>query len=66
MKFDLRFPVGILFAIYGVILGGYGLMSDKAMYEKSLGMNVNLGCGLLMLVFGLVMLGFAMRRGKKS
>lgn len=64
MKFDLRFPLGILFAIYGVILAGYGLLSDKAIYQKSLGMNVNLYWGLVLLVFGLWMLIMAWRGAK--
>lgn len=58
MKFDLRLPVGMLFSIYGVLLTVYGLVSDKAIYKKSLGMNVNLWWGLVMLVFGVAMLLF--------
>jgi LPXTG-motif cell wall-anchored protein len=34
------------------------------MYQKSLGINVNLIMGLLMLVFGLIMLYFARRKKK--
>ena len=66
MKFDLRFPVGFLFTLYGVMLAIYGAISDKAIYKKSLGMNVNLCWGLVMLVFGLVMLFFAWRSTQKK
>ena len=66
MKFDLRFPVGFLFTLYGVMLTIYGAISDKAIYKKSLGMNVNLCWGLVMLVFGLVMLFFAWRSTQKK
>jgi hypothetical protein len=65
MTFDLRLPIGILFTIYGLILSGYGLitMGDE-MYQKSLGKNVNLGWGIVLLIFGLFMLALT-RFGKK-
>ncbi|MFO1487301.1 MAG: hypothetical protein U1F65_02375 [Verrucomicrobiota bacterium] len=68
MKLDLRLPIGIIFTIYGVLLGGYGLITngDKAMYERSLNLNVNLGWGLVMLVFGVGMLLMALRGGKSG
>ncbi len=61
MNFDLRLPLGLMFTLFGAMLSIYGLTSDKAMYEKSLGMNINLGWGLVMLVFGVIMLVFALR-----
>jgi len=61
MSLDVRFPIGGMFSIIGAILVVYGLVSDPAIYQKSLGMNVNLWWGLALLVFGLVMLGFAFR-----
>jgi multisubunit Na+/H+ antiporter MnhG subunit len=64
MKFDLRTPVGILFTIYGLLLAGYGLVSDKEQYTRSMGINVNLWWGLVMLVFGVVMWFFAIRASR--
>ncbi len=64
MKLDLRLPMGLMFAIFGVMLAVYGLASDRAIYERSLGINVNLWWGLVLLVFGLAMLGLA-ARGKR-
>lgn len=64
MQFDLRLPIGILFSIYGVILAVYGLISDKAIYERSLGMNINLIWGTFLLLFGAIMLVFALRKKK--
>jgi hypothetical protein len=64
MNFDLRLPIGLLFAIYGIVLAGFGLLGDDAIYEKSLGININLLWGAVMLVFGLLMLLPAWRRLK--
>lgn len=59
MELDLRLPMGLLFTILGVLLAGYGLLSDRAIYARSLGMNINLIWGGLLLVFGLALLAAA-------
>lgn len=64
MRPDVRFPIGGMFSIIGAILTIYGIASNPAIYEKSLGINVNLWWGLVLLVFGLVMLVFAYRATK--
>jgi len=56
MQFQLRIPLGILFALYGAMLLLYGFFSDPAVYARSLGLNVNLGWGVVLLVFGIVLL----------
>lgn len=55
---DIRFPIGLMFTILGVIITGYGLatLGQDAMYIKSLHININLVSGLVMLVFGVAML----------
>ncbi len=60
---DLRLPIGGLFAILGLMLSGYGLMTagNTAMYEKSAGMNINLIWGVVMIVTGAVFLFLAKR-----
>jgi drug/metabolite transporter (DMT)-like permease len=60
VRLDLRLPIGLLFSVFGVILVLYALASDQAMYQRSLGINVNLWWGIVLLVFGLVMLGFGL------
>jgi len=65
MNFDLRLPIGLMFSLYGVMLVAFGLVGDKAIYARSLGININLGWGLVMLVFGAVMLLLALK-GKKQ
>jgi hypothetical protein len=64
---DLRLPIGILFTIYGVMLAGYGLFTQgDGIYKKSLGININLWWGLALLVFGGIMLAFALRAKNKA
>ena len=59
MRLDIRWPIGGLFTITGALLVIYGLVSDPAIYEKSLGINVNLWWGVVLVVFGLAMLVLA-------
>jgi hypothetical protein len=49
---DLKLPIGWLLSAYGLLLGIYGLVTKKEMYQKSLGFNLNLAWGVLMLVIG--------------
>ncbi len=54
-----------MFAIFGAMLVVYGLISDPAIYARSLGINVNLWWGVVLLAFGVVMLGLV-RRARSS
>lgn len=62
MGLDIRLPIGGLFTVLGLLLAGYGLVTDKVIYERSLGINVNLEWGLVMLIFGVIMVVLG-RRG---
>jgi len=57
MQLDLRYPIGLMFGIIGLLLIGYGLLGDQSVYAVSLGVNVNLWAGLGMTAFGGLMLG---------
>ena len=67
MGLDIRLPIGGMFATVGLLLTIYGAATggDAPMYERALGVNVNLWWGIVMLAFGLVMLALG-RRGAKS
>ncbi len=52
MNLDVRTPAGVMFLILGLVLAAYGLLSDPAQYQRSLGVNVNLWWGLIMIAFG--------------
>ena len=67
MGVDIRFPIGLMFTIFGLVLTILGLVtnSNAEMYKRSLDININLWSGLVILVFGILMLIFALR-GKKN
>ena len=64
MGLDIRLPIGFLFSIFGVLLIAYGALGDTASSQRSLGININLEWGIVMLLFGALML-FLGRRGTK-
>ena len=61
MGLDIRLPIGLMFTILGLLLVVFGIVGDKSIYERALGINVNLWWGIVMLVFGLAMLWFGRR-----
>jgi len=65
MNLDLRLPIGLMFTIDGVLLIGFGLVSDPAIYARSLGTNVNLWWGMVLLAFGIGMLVLSVRSGRR-
>ncbi len=65
MNLDVRLPIGLMFTIIGVALAGFGLTSDRAIYDRSLGINVNLWWGLVLLAFGIAMLALATRADRR-
>jgi hypothetical protein len=36
MRLDIRLPLGLLFVVFGVLLSGFGLISDQALYQRSI------------------------------
>jgi len=65
---DIRFPIGLMFSLLGVLITVYGFftMSDTGLYQRSLGINVNLFMGIIMLIFGSIMLFFAIKKKKAN
>lgn len=58
MFYDARISIGMIFTLVGTILAAFGLATrnNPAVYEKSLGIDVNLWWGLVLLAFGVVVL----------
>ena len=63
MGLDIRWPIGLMFILIGALLAIYGAVvtSDHAI---SLGININLIWGIILLVFGILMLLGAVKGGK--
>jgi hypothetical protein len=68
MGLDIRWPIGLMFSLIGALLTGYGAMtsSDAATYKCSLDININLYWGLVLLIFGVIMLILAWRGKAKA
>ncbi len=65
MFYDPRISMGMLFTLIGTILTAFGLAtrSTAETYTKSMGINVNLWWGLVLMVFGIAVLILG-RRGQ--
>jgi high-affinity Fe2+/Pb2+ permease len=62
MGLDIRWPIGLMFTLIGALLAGFGLV--KGSESLSLGININLIWGAVLLVFGVLMLLGAAKGGK--
>jgi hypothetical protein len=66
MSLDLRIPMGMMFTLVGAILVAFGISTDgQRIYAKSLGININLWWGLVLMAFGLIMLLLGRRSQKR-
>ena len=63
MGLDIRWPIGLMFSLIGVLLMGFGAAHSAD--SQRLGMNINLIWGIVLLVFGVLML-LGAARGKKT
>ena len=63
MGLDIRWPIGFMFTLIGVLLAIYGAVV-KSDHVISLGININLIWGAVLLVFGVLMLLGAIKGGK--
>jgi hypothetical protein len=61
-KFDIRRLIGGLFILYSLILIALGVFGSHAVKNKAAGINIDLWTGLGMLVFGLLMIYWALSR----
>ncbi len=64
MGIDIRLPIGLVFSLVGILLTAFGVASNSAIYQRSLGINVNLYWGLVLLAFGILMVVLG-RRGMR-
>ena len=62
-RFDIRIAIGALFFALGAVLAFYGFFtrSNAQLYARSENIPINLWWGLVMVVFGIVMIFFGTR-----
>ena len=62
MGLDIRLPIGMMFTLIGALLAinGFLTKADTALDHRSLDININLIWGSVLLIFGGLMLMFAL------
>ncbi|HTB83901.1 MAG TPA: hypothetical protein VK742_09625 [Candidatus Sulfotelmatobacter sp.] len=66
MGLDIRWPIGLMFTLLGALLCFNGVRDNSA-HAISLGVNINLIWGAVLLVFGVLMLlGAIAGKGKSG
>ena len=57
MQLDIRTPMALMFGILGALLTVFGMIkgNDPEMLKRSLGVNINLWWGIVMLIFAVSM-----------
>jgi hypothetical protein len=61
-RFDIRRLIGALFMLYGLVLTVTGIVGSHHVKTKAAGINVDLWTGIGMLVFGALMIYWALAR----
>jgi hypothetical protein len=61
-RFDIRRLIGALFILYGVILTILGIVGSSHVKNKAAGINIDLWTGIGMLIFGALMIIWALTR----
>ena len=63
MGLDIRLPIGSMFTFIGLLLSIYGAVRPQS--SESVGININLTWGVVLLAFGIIMILLG-RRGAKA
>jgi len=68
MGLDIRWPIGLMFTLIGALLTGYGVLYRAASTSHAGGSNININLiwGIVLLIFGVLMLLGAIRGRKKT
>jgi hypothetical protein len=62
MGLDIRLPIGSMFTFIGLLLSIYGVVRPQS--SESVGININLTWGVVLLAFGIIMILLGRRGGK--
>ncbi|WCJ60228.1 hypothetical protein NXS98_03610 [Fontisphaera persica] len=66
MGLDIRWPIGLMFLVVGLLMVIAGFTVPPEQLQRSLGININLMWGVGLLVFGGLMTFFAWRGSQKN
>lgn len=63
MGLDIRYPIGMMFTLIGLLLAATGLVNGGSVSIAGLdiGLNINLAWGAVLFLFGALMWGSALR-----
>ena len=64
MPLDIRVPLGVMLGIMGALLAGYGVLGDHSIYARSLGLNINLIWGTVLVIGAAILLTLGLRKGR--
>ena len=64
MPIDIRIPIGVMLGVMGALLVGYGLLGDQTIYARSLGLNINVIWGSVLLATAAILLVLGLRKGR--
>ena len=65
MGLDIRWPIGLMFSLVGILLLVSSFIIGPDELKRSLDININLWWGVILLVFGGLMVLFAWRSGQQ-
>lgn len=66
MGLDIRWPIGLMFLVVGVLMLVAGFTVPPEQLQRSLGLNINFVWGIGLLIFGGLMTFFAWRSSPKN
>lgn len=66
MGLDIRWPIGLMFLLVGILLVVASFTIDPEQLKRSLGININLCWGATLILFGGLMTLFAWLGSKKD
>ncbi len=66
MQLDVRLPAGLMFLTMGVMLAVYGVAGDQSIYTRSLGININLIWGIVLIAAAVCLLALSFRHRTRT
>jgi uncharacterized membrane protein len=66
MPLDIRIPIGAMLGLMGTLLAGYGVLGDQSIYERSLGLNVNVIWGSVLVAVAAILIFLGTRGHRRK